>query len=429
MATPEIEEVVQEVQLAIQQCTEEQVLIVGELLNLPEVRKAKLDGKGLPSLLRLVNRYLYSEAFDEQTEDNRLLLNTLRVKLDSFRLQTEVPVEGSPASSTEVSHLPPVEGTNHRIPSTVGNIPWKREFKISGQIGEPGQKDRLNFASLARQIESGSRKGFSTDEIIDGVLRAVVPGSRLRNYLEGRADITLPELRRILRAHFQEKEATTVFHELSTAVQGPKETAHSFVLRAMDLRQKVVFASQEAGTGVVYGPKQVQQMFLNTLFTGLQSEYVRQQMQPLLRNPTTTDEELLESLSLCVGQEAERYHKMRKLKINQVTLPTEEEATPPRRTDKNKPTERDTNPVSLEDIQAGVREIIRAEISALQQVPPREKSQRPTREWGCKRCVDRGKGRECTHCFKCGSDDHFQRGCKQGRNLGNGRRPPERDIE
>ncbi|PIK36520.1 hypothetical protein BSL78_26646 [Apostichopus japonicus] len=210
MATPEIEEVVQEVQLAIQQCTEE---------------KAKLDGKGLPSLL--VNRYLYSEAFDEQTEDNRLLLNTLRVKLNSFRLQTEVPVEGSPASSTEVSHLPQVEGTNHLIPSTVGNIPWKREFKISGQTGEPGQ---INFTSLARQIESGSRKGFSTDEIIDGVLRAVVPDSRLRNYLEGRADITLPELRRILRAHFQEKEATTVFHELSTAVQGPKETAHPFVL-------------------------------------------------------------------------------------------------------------------------------------------------------------------------------------------------------
>jgi len=39
--------------------------------------------------------------------------------------------------------------------------PWNREFKISGQIGEPGQKDKLTFSSLAHQIEHGlSRLSF-----------------------------------------------------------------------------------------------------------------------------------------------------------------------------------------------------------------------------------------------------------------------------
>lgn len=33
------------------------------------------------------------------------------------------------------------------------SLQWGREFKISGQIGEPGQKDKLTFSSLAHQIE------------------------------------------------------------------------------------------------------------------------------------------------------------------------------------------------------------------------------------------------------------------------------------
>lgn len=27
---------------------------------------------------------------------------------------------------------------------------WRKDFKIAGQIGEPGQKDKLTFSSLAR---------------------------------------------------------------------------------------------------------------------------------------------------------------------------------------------------------------------------------------------------------------------------------------
>ncbi|XP_038064187.1 uncharacterized protein LOC119735229 [Patiria miniata] len=38
----------------------------------------------------------------------------------------------------------------------------RREFKIFGQIGEPGQKDRLTFTSLAHQIETGREKGYRT---------------------------------------------------------------------------------------------------------------------------------------------------------------------------------------------------------------------------------------------------------------------------
>ena len=56
---------------------------------------------------------------------------------------------------------------------------WRKEFKISGQIGEPGQKEKLIFSSLAHQIENGLNRGYPEVEIVDAVVRAISPGSQL----------------------------------------------------------------------------------------------------------------------------------------------------------------------------------------------------------------------------------------------------------
>ena len=108
----------------------------------------------------------------------------------------------------------------------------RREFKINGQIGEPGQKDKLTFVSLVRQIESASSKGYSETEVIDGVIRAIIPSMQLRSYLETVSDMTLPKLRSILRSHFQEKSATELYQQLTTIVQSPEESPQSFLIRA-----------------------------------------------------------------------------------------------------------------------------------------------------------------------------------------------------
>ena len=60
----------------------------------------------------------------------------------------------------------------------------RREFKINGQIGEPGQKDKLTFVSLVRQIESALSKGYPEAEVTDAIIRAITPSMRLRSYLE-----------------------------------------------------------------------------------------------------------------------------------------------------------------------------------------------------------------------------------------------------
>lgn len=152
------------------------------------------------------------------------------------------------AQVTTVIHTTPVSGTG---PDQTAPL-WHKEFKISGQIGEPGQKDRLTFSSLARQIEHGLRKGFPEAEIVDAVIRAIVPGMQLRSYLEGKSDLKLPTLRRIRRCHYQEKSATELYKQLSSEVQGIKETPQNFLIRALDLRQKILFASQESESGLRY---------------------------------------------------------------------------------------------------------------------------------------------------------------------------------
>jgi hypothetical protein len=186
---------------------------------------------------------------------------------------------------------------------------WHKDLKISGLIGEPGQKDRLSFSSLARQIESGLNKGYLEQDIMDSVIRAITPGLQLRSYLEGKADLTLPTLRRILRSHYQEKNATELYKQLTSEAQRAKESPQSFLIRVLDLRQKILFASQEDESGLKYDPALVQNMFLHTVLTGLQNDRIQSDLQPFLSDPTISDEVLLERLNVACSHESERQSK------------------------------------------------------------------------------------------------------------------------
>ena len=84
---------------------------------------------------------------------------------------------------------------------------FKKKFKISGQIGDSRQKDQLSFSSLAHQINAGLNRGYKEEEVIEAVINAVNPGLRLRTYLEGKPDLTLANVCKILRSHYQEKES------------------------------------------------------------------------------------------------------------------------------------------------------------------------------------------------------------------------------
>ena len=63
--------------------------------------------------------------------------------------------------------------------------------------------------------------------------------------------------------------------------------------------------------------------------------------------------------------------------------------------------------------------ILQASVSSLQEEvrrPPNRQGK--TKQWsgertkGCPACKTAGKGDHCHHCFKCGGDNHFDRGCR-----------------
>ena len=409
---------------------------VAETIAIPAPEIAKAEGKGKLGLQRTIRRHLDSDELADSPDGGKavwvqvvdLLEGVTRVEVLEKEATTEEKEE-KPTKKTEPSTAGPAkeEVAHSKTPALAA---WRKEFKIVGQIGEPGQKDRLSFVSLAHQVESGVKKGFSKEEIIEAVVRSVVPGLRLRSYLEGRDNLSLPDLRRILRAHFREKDATAVFQELSTAAQQSRETPHDFVLRVLDLKQKVIFASQEAGAGVTYDPNQVQRMALRSISTGIANESIQVEMRPKLLDEKITDEELLEALTSAVERDSER---MQKLKPKSTRVSSIEPKETKDHTQLTRPPKSPTmaSPgLDMKELAASIQAIVKAEIQAIR-AADQPSSSRPRRERGCPDCRKAGKGDTCSHCFRCGSQDHYLRGCRAKRTpaQGNGQRLPEGDSQ
>lgn len=148
----------------------------------------------------------------------------------------------------------------------------------------------------------------------------------------------MPALRRILRSHYLEKGATELYKQLTSEVQSSKETPQSFLIRAMDLRQKILFASQEVESSRKYDPALVQSLFMHTVLTGLQNDNIKSDLQPYLLQ---TDELLLEKVNTACANEKERQDKKKHSAPSQATNvntvqssepPVEKESTPQQKT-------------------------------------------------------------------------------------------------
>lgn len=254
----------------------------------------------------------------EIEEQQRLRREIEQLKLEVQRKETEMREKTNKIKmdmTVDNDNVPVYSSNVHS-----NTMQWRKDFKISGQIGEPGQKDRLTFSSLAHQIENGLSKGYPEADIVDAVVRAIVPSLQLRSYLEGKSDLSLPTLRRILRSHYQERSATELYRQLTTEVQSHKETPQNFLIRAMDLRQKILFASQEAESSLKYDPALVQSLFMHTVLTGLQNDNIKTDLQPYLLQTSTADELLLERLNISCANEKERQDKKRQTASRQTTV-------------------------------------------------------------------------------------------------------------
>lgn len=87
----------------------------------------------------------------------------------------------------------------------------------------------------------------------------------------------------------------------------------------MDLRQKILFASQEVDSSLKYGPALVQSLFMRTVLTGLQNNNVKSDLQPYLLQTITSDELLLEKMNIACANEKERQEKKKHAAPSRVT--------------------------------------------------------------------------------------------------------------
>ena len=305
----------------------------------------------------------------------------------------------------------------------------RHEFKIKGQIGEPEQSDKLSFVSLIKQIGSGIGKGYEEHEIIDGVIQAIMPSMKLRSYLETLKGLTLPHLRKILRSHYKEKDSTSLYQGLITMCQGPKESPLSFLFRALDMHQKILFASQEAGSGPSYNPDLVQGMFLQCLETGFQDDNIAAKMKSIVADKEISDEDLIERLNEVVTLETEHQAKLNssgKQKVQRV-VSSASISTPTKPSEKVNLPEKGKDQDISSKLLAAV-ESMQAEIANLKQAVTQQQSLHfsATRSrnhsrsasgpnysrQGCSSCTAQNRQSQCHHCFLCGSAAHIMSECK-----------------
>ena len=258
---------------------------------------------------------------------------TLLVGLIAFVNGKPPPLEGvttedkpakvkvEPVNSTEKA-TQEAQGAETKVNVDVSKV-LRREFKIHGVVAGDNFKDGLSFVSLARQIESGIKAGYKETEIVEAVIRAVSPSLKLRSYLEMIQDLSLSRLRQLMKAHFKQKSATELYQELSVLHQEASESPQDFLVRALNLKQQIIFVSNATDGSIKYEPSLVQALFVHVLETGLQDEAVRAKLRPLLEVASVTDEQLMEKVNRIMSAEVEHQNKMgvagrKGVKVNQV---------------------------------------------------------------------------------------------------------------
>ncbi|CAB3994233.1 Retrovirus-related Pol poly from transposon [Paramuricea clavata] len=222
----------------------------------------------------------------------------------------------------------------------------------------------------------------------------------------------------------QETQGKICVGIISTAgdyFSAPKVSAQQFLLRSLDLRNKVGFASKESDCEVRYDESLIHKTFIKSFETGLRDDVLAASLRQILRSPTLTDEDLMRPVNELASDHAERQSKLsserRFAKVNSCEVEPAE-ATTKKDMDANK------------QILAEIREI-RSEVESLKRQQACQNSgngkedrrgsytsRGPTkssrhRGRGCEACKKRGLGDSCRHCFACGEYGHIASECEK----------------
>ena len=185
-------------------------------------------------------------------------------------------------------------------------------------------------------------------------------------------------------------------------------------MKLLSLKQKISFVSKEEGSQVVYDDGLLNPVFKHTLYVGLTDETIRREIKPVL-DAEVSEDGLIQDLNTIVAREKERKGRLNKARVNM----TEVEPPPV-------PVDQGSQSKFKEGKLWTELQELRAEINAIRQGTQATKSSsesdQPKKAFkmGCEQCRQNDNGSTCSHCWVCGSDEHFKAGCKQRRKPGNG---------
>lgn len=310
---------------------------------------------------------------------------------------------------------------------------FRREFKISGSIGST-HKDSLTYIGLCSQIKDGLGKGYKEKDILSAIRNATPAGSTLRTYLDTKNDRSLENVKNFIRHYLKEKGTTELFHEMTNLGQQRNEDAQAFILRALELREKVRIASENENP-VSLDPKLIQQMFVRQVVTGLSDDVVRYKLEPLLRMDAS-DEVLLKEVNQVMSEEAERKVKRgekekvstkeAKVKVEECKAGSVPDATATALSEAVAPIMQQMQEMAakmnmmekeMTKFRGGYNGPARPRQTPIQQ-QQQQAATATTRspfQRGCTACKTAGHGDDCRHCWRCGSDNHISRGCNQSK--------------
>ena len=227
------------------------------------------------------------------------------------------------------------------------------------------------------------------------------------SYLEATPDLTLSKLRKILRSYFRESSATEFFQQLATITQSQNEDPQTFLMRALELRQKILFVSKELDASVKYDKELVQNLFVHSVETRLRDDVIRVKIRSHLQMLKVSDDLLISELNKAAATEIERKFKFGQSKqrtpkvVCKVDLPDNSAEKKP-----NKLLEQ------VASMQAEISSLREAISSVSVKSSPAVPKSKPKHPKTCEQC-EKSSITECKHCFHCSSDKHFARGCKK----------------
>lgn len=409
-----------------------------------------------PELLKLVMRYLSSEDLENSADKGAgvflKLYGELGEKLSAVKPKVEIPALDG-------------DDSQHVRSGTTTTYHKLRHFKVHGKIGSgervEGDKDEsLTYTNLSFQIKQGEALGYSDSEIYAAIVSAIKPGNPLRDLLEIKGEQSKPNLLKILRSHFSEKDSGSVLQDLRQCVQKPKEQAKYFFMRAIALREKVALLSGQEGMPIE--PACLTAAFFKSLATGLKQNNIRMEMWQTLKECMASDEDLLEEVALATANEQERVEKSSLGKstvtVNKVTTADSDSSSSSSSTEPSPVVSRKTKNKNrnvpqkpnkaffdnqnkrFEQMTAQINKLTTSTNTAINELKKQVSSGQapaastpastlnaqagsfppgrqvvfnpPRRIFRCNKCHEE-RSYWCNHCFLCGSEEHKKPDCPQ----------------